>query len=304
MKKIVQHINETYALHICQMDMHRELIGQVYILQSGQQRYVLKVFPRHKTADALHALGILEFLKEQDYPVVSIIRTQEQTSYTLLPGDGRVAVLFHYVEGADVDGNLEAESIGEQTARLHQLMERYPGTLLHRTKAEYIDDFISIMKQKDCETSAISDLEQYGSELWSRMTLLPKSFCHGDLHTGNMIKRDGSYILLDFDDASGDYPSMDVAYLSDATHFNQFHASLYDATMRQFERFYRGYSKVRSLNDRECRAVPDWIAVRHFQITARIVGCQGLGSVSLRFFEEQHRWLMDWRELCASKLNV
>lgn len=301
MKKIVQYINETYALHICQMEMHRELIGQVYILQSGQQRYVLKVFPRHKTADALHALGILEFLEEQEYPVVSIIRTREQTSHTLLPSDGRVAVLFHYVEGTDVDGSLEAESIGEQTARLHKLMERYPGTLLYRTKGEYIDDFISIMKQKECEASAISDLEQYGNELWSRITLLPKSFCHGDLHTGNMIKRDGNYILLDFDDASGDNPSMDAAYLSDATHFNQFHASLYDATMRQFERFYRGYRRVRILNDRECRAVSDWIAVRHYQITARIVGCQGLRRVSLGFFEEQHRWLMDWRELCARK---
>jgi Ser/Thr protein kinase RdoA (MazF antagonist) len=301
MKRIVQHINETYALHICQMEMHRELIGQVYILQSGQQRYVLKVFPRHKTADALHALGILKFLEEQEYPVVSIIRTREQTSHTLLPGDGRVAVLFHYVEGADVDGSLEAESIGEQTARLHKLMERYPGTLLHRTKAEYINDFISIMKQKDCEASAISDLEQYGNELWSRITLLPKSFCHGDLHTGNMIKQNGKYVLLDFDDASGDYPGMDAAYLSDATHFNQFQASLYEATLRQFERFYRGYGRLRILNDRECGAVSDWIAVRHYQITARIVGCQGLRSVSLRFFEEQHRWLMDWRELCVRK---
>lgn len=298
MENLIKHMNKTYALDIGQMELHRELIGQVYILQSGQQQYVLKLFPPHKTADALHALNILDFLFQQEYPVVSVVRTREQMSHTLLPGDGRVAALFHYVEGADANGSLEAEAIGEQTARLHKLMERYPGTLLHRTKAEYIDDFISIMKQKDCEASAINDLVHYGNELWSRITLLPKSFCHGDLHTGNMIKQDGNYILLDFDDASGDYPSMDAAYLSDVTHFNQFHASLYDATMRQFERFYKGYSRVHILSDGECSAVSDWIAVRHYQITARIVGCQGLGSVSLRFFEEQHRWLMEWRELC------
>ncbi|MFM9328565.1 phosphotransferase [Paenibacillus mesotrionivorans] len=301
MENLIKHMNKTYALDIGQMELHRELIGQVYILQSGQQQYVLKLLPPHKTADALHALNILDFLFQQEYPVVSVVRTREQMSHTLLPGDGRVAALFHYVEGADADGSLEAEAIGEQTARLHKLMERYPGTLLLRTKAEYIDDFISIMKQKDCEASAINDLVHYGNELWSRITLLPKSFCHGDLHTGNMIKQDGNYILLDFDDASGDYPSMDAAYLSDVTHFNQFHASLYDATMRQFERFYKGYSRVRILSDGECSAVSDWIAVRHYQITARIVGCQGLGSVSLRFFEEQHRWLMEWRELCVRR---
>ncbi|MDF2936470.1 MAG: hypothetical protein K0Q90_1843 [Paenibacillaceae bacterium] len=301
MENLVRHINEAYAIPIRQIEMHREFIGQVYILESGQQRYALKLFPRHKTADALHALGILEFLAEQEYPVVSVVRTQEQTSHTILPGDGRVAVMFEYVDGTDPDGSLEAEPIGEQTGQLHKLMRRYTGTLMNRTKAEYIGDFISIMRQKDCEAGAILDLEQYGNELWNRITLLPRSFCHGDLHTGNMIKRNGKYVLLDFDDASGDYPSMDVAYLSDATHFNHFHASMYDATMKQFECFYRGYSRVCSLTDEECGAVPDWIAVRHYQITARIVGCQGLGSVSLRFFEEQHRWQMRWRELCAQK---
>lgn len=297
----MRFISETYSIDIRQMEMHRELIGQVYILNSGQGRYVLKLFPRHKTGDALHALGILEFLTEQGYPVVSMVRTREQISHAFIPeaGDGRLAVLFDYEEGTDPDGSLEAESIGEQIGQLHMLMRRYPGTLLNRTKTEYIDDFISIMKRMGCENGMILDLEQYGNELWKRISMLPKSFCHGDLHTGNMIKQDGKYILLDFDDASGDYPCMDAAYLSDATHFNHLQAPMYDTTMRQFEHFYRGYSRVCNLSDEEVYAIADFIALRHYQIVARIVGCQGLGCVSNPFFEEQHRWLMDWRELCS-----
>ncbi len=46
---------------------------------------------------------------------------------------------------------------------------------------------------------------------------------------------------LDFDDASGDYPSMDVAYMSDATHFNIFTKGMYNQVLKQFSTFYEGY---------------------------------------------------------------
>ncbi|WP_342420560.1 phosphotransferase [Paenibacillus sp. FSL E2-0178] len=67
---------------------------------------------------------------------------------------------------------------------------------------------------------AVAALEHYGNELWSRMSELPRYFCHGNLHTGNMLRDSrGQYVLMDFDDASGDYPAMDVAYMSDNTHY-------------------------------------------------------------------------------------
>ncbi|HBS44871.1 MAG TPA: hypothetical protein DEA91_11140 [Paenibacillus sp.] len=213
-----------------------------------------------------------------------------------------VGILYGYVEGAMPDGKIEAESIGIQIGELHNLMDKYPDKLKNRPKTEYIDDYISVMRELDFHSGKTLELEQYGNLLWERITKLQKNFCHGDLHTGNMIRnQSGEYVLLDFDDASGDYPSMDVAYMSDDTNFNHFHESMYDQTMRLCERFYSGYSKVRVLSNNEINAVLDFIAIRHFQIISRIVRSQGLQCVSKEFCDEQYVWLMKWQELCAKK---
>ncbi|KAI7282666.1 hypothetical protein KC345_g3366 [Hortaea werneckii] len=268
---LIREINRSYPLQIERIKLHREMIGGVF-----------------KTDDALQSIRILDYLQANAYPAVSVLRTVHQESHLLLEHQGSLcpAILYDYAEGGIPDGNIEAESIGQQTGELHQIMRSYPDPLIHRTKADYIDDYLCIMRELDCDPGQILDLERYGHELWNR----------------NMIRdRNGKYVLFDFDDASGDYPVMDVAYMSDDTHFNQLQESMVEQTLRKFERFYSGYRKVRTLGDNEFYAIFDFIAVRHYQIISRIVRCQGLQSVSREFCAEQHRWLMDWRELCVNR---
>lgn len=301
---LINEINQSYHINIQHIELHREMIGKVYFLHSQDKRYTLKIYRSFKTDDALQTVRILDYLNGNSYPAVSVIRTEQNDSHIILGSqDGCCAgILFDYVEGATPDGKIEAEGIGVQIGELHNLMDKYPDKLINRTKTEYIDDYISIMRELDFDSGKILELEQYGNRLWERITKLPKSFCHGDLHTGNMIRnQSGEYVLLDFDDASGDYPSMDVAYMSDDTNFNHFHESMYDKTMRLYERFYTGYSKVRTLSDNEFQAVFDFIAIRHFQIISRIVRCQGLQSISKKICEEQYGWLVNWQELCVKE---
>ncbi|HEY4429494.1 MAG TPA: phosphotransferase [Paenibacillus sp.] len=301
---LINEINRSYPINIKHIELHREMIGKVYFLQSQDKRYTLKIYRSFKTDDALQTIRILDYLKENSYPAVSIIRTEQNESHIILSSqDGCcVGILYDYVEGAMPDGKIEAESIGIQIGQLHNLMDKYPDKLKNRPKTEYIDDYISIMRELDFHSGKTLELEQYGNLLWERIMKLPKNFCHGDLHTGNMIRnQSGEYVLLDFDDASGDYPSMDVAYMSDDTNFNHFHESMYDQTMHLCERFYSGYSKVSVLSNNEIHAILDFIAIRHFQIISRIVRCQGMQSVSKEFCDEQYVWLMKWQELCAKK---
>lgn len=301
---LINDINRSYHINIEHIELHREMIGKVYFLQSRDKRYVLKIYRSFKTDDALQTIRILDYLKANSYPAVSVVRTKQNDSNIILSvREGCCAgILYDYVEGAMPDAKLEAKSIGNQIGELHNLMEKYPDKLINRTKNDYIDDYISIMRKLDFDAGKILELEQYGNELWDRITKLPKNFCHGDLHTGNMIRnQSGEYVLFDFDDASGDYPSMDVAYMSDDTNFNHFHESMYDKTMRLYERFYSGYSKVRTLSSNEFHAVFDFIAIRHFQIISRIVRCQGLQSISKQFCDEQYGWLEKWQELCIKK---
>ncbi|MEK3761122.1 phosphotransferase [Paenibacillus sp. FSL P4-0338] len=302
---LIREINQSYSLRMKQIKLHREMIGSVYLTEGGGKRYVLKIYRSFKTADAMQSIRILDYLQAHSFPAVTVLRTARLKNHILLEAQEGwlTAVLYDYVEGDNPDGFAEAELIGYQTAELHKLMQNYPvEQLIMRTKDEYIDDYLSIMSELDCDSNSMSDLEQYGNELWGRMSKLPRGFCHGDLHTGNIIRnRHGQYVFMDFDDASGDYPGMDVAYMSDATHFNQYHDSMYDATQRLFERFYTGYSKVRTLSDIEIYAIFDFIAVRHYQIISRIVRCQGLQSVTKEFCDVQYGWLMRWQEICMRK---
>lgn len=301
---LLEVINRLYNLKINHVELYRDFIGRVFFLQSGNKRYVLKIYRNFKTEDALQTIRILDYLKANSYPAVSVVKTvQGESNITLNSSDGICAgIIYDYIDGADPDRKPEAEGIGKQIGELHRLMEIYPNKLINRSKFEYIDDYISIMREKSFDPDKILELQQYGDELWAHISKLPKSFCHGDLHTGNMIRNEkGEYVIFDFDDASGDCPSMDVAYMSDDTNFNKFHESMYDKTMRLFERFYSGYSKICVLSDIECNSIFDFIAVRHFQIISRIVRCQGLQSLDDKDCQEQYEWLMKWRELCSKR---
>jgi Ser/Thr protein kinase RdoA (MazF antagonist) len=329
---LLNKINRSYAIPIQHLTLHREMIGRVYWADTTTQRYVLKLYRSGTEAQIEQTAQILDYLSEQAYPAAAIVRTIHQDSHMTLEdsdenadggenGEGReegrreqhevqgsdakgwsAAVLYEHIDGVTPDGHAEAANLGEQVGRLHRLMEAYPHPLLRKSKADYIDDYLAILREKGLAPGYIADLEQYGQQLWRRIVQLPASFCHGDLHTGNMLRNPaGDYVLFDWDDASGDYPAMDVTYLTDDTHFNQFQDGMVERTLRLFERFYSGYSRVRTLSDNECQAVFDFIAIRHFQIIARIVRCQGLSSISMDFCKEQHDWLMRWQELCLRK---
>ena len=286
------------------MHLHRDLIGRVYFIDSPGGRTVLKLYRPLDTENARQSIGILQYLGKNDYPAVSIVPTNrgEMSIFIDAPEGLSVGILYDYVEGTTPDIETEIESIGLQVGRLHVLMEKCPHSLVRRTKGQYVDDYIAVMNELDYAQARIAELAEYGDELWTRLRRLPRGFCHGDMHTGNMLQAGtGTYVLFDFDEASGDYPIVDVAYLSDNTDLNRFDDRAYDSTMRMFERFYRGYSRQRSVGDAEVRAVFDIVAIRHYTILGRIILRQGSQDISREFLDEQYEWLLNWRNLCERK---
>lgn len=301
---IIHIINNNYSINVHKISLHRDMIGCVYFLEDNVKKYVLKIYRSFNLHNALQTIEILEYLKENEYPVVAIIPTViGSKSITVDTPEGScVGILFDYVDGSTPERTAEIDKIGQQIGKLHNIMQNYPQDLINRTKDEYINDYTQIMSSKNYLPNRIIDIQQYGDELWTRINKLSKGFCHGDAHTGNMIKtKNDKYVLFDFDDASGDYPIMDVAYMSNDTNFNRFYDDGYEKTMRMFERFYKGYCKERTLSDFEIKSIFDFIAVQHFQIVSRIVSCQGLQEVSAEFFDEQYGWLLNWGNLCERK---
>jgi hypothetical protein len=159
----------------------------------------------------------------------------------------------------------------------------------------------SLLKRNGYDASRIGDMDQLGKVLWQNMANLPEGFCHGDLHTGNMILNErNEYVLFDFDVCALAYPLIDVATPCDASNFNVFDEAAYDRTARVFDRFYRGYSQARVLTEAEISALYDFIAIRHYEIIATIVETRG-ETLDTAFMDEQYGWLMDWKNLCDKK---
>ncbi len=298
-------LNACYPIRVDQIHLHRDMIGYVYLAESvkrrNTKRYILKLYRPFDTENALRSIGILEYLRKQDYPVATIVPTRAGASHVVIetPQGMSVAILFDYLDGPEPDLKTEIVDLARQVGRLHQVMEMYPHLLPRRGKDFYVDRYLNILQALDYPQSRINDLAAYGSQCWSRIERLPIGFCHGDLHTGNMRQSGpGRYVLFDFDIASRTHPLVDVATLCDGSNFNRFDASAYDHTRQIFERFYQGYRQVREMSDAEIAAIYDFIPVRHYEIIATITQCQGIKKLSRAFLDEQYDWLMRWRDLC------
>ena len=302
-------INNHYRINATKLYLYRDMIGSVYFLESDDRRYVFKLFRCEATDQALQSLEVISYLRNFDYPVVPIVPMAESVEsgalYMMLemPEGKRAGVLYEFLEGMVPDFAADITAVGRQIGRLHNLMADYPKPLIKRGKSFYIDRYINLMKAYGYSNAKISDLADYGDKLWRSMEQLPGGFCHGDLHSGNMIKAGERFILFDFDIASHAYPVIDAATLSDRTNFNRLDDSAYDNTRRMFERFYQGYSKERVLSDCEAEAIFDFIAIRHYELNATIteyrLPLRGTSWMSDAGFDEQYEWLMRWRKMCG-----
>lgn len=282
------------------------MIGRVYFIHGQKGRYVLKLFRPFHSESALRSVEIIRYLAANGYPVVSLLPTLEGASYgTVETPDGTsAAILYRHVEGTEPVIQEEVVAIGRQVGELHSMMQRYPGQLPQRGKTFYVDRYIALLKAKGYSPSRTRELDELGGRLWEEMAGLPAGFCHGDLHTGNMLRTgDGKYVLFDFDVAGEAYSLIDLATLGDATNFNHLDPGAYDETMRRFADLNRGYQQAvsASISDAEIAAIPYFIAIRHFEIIATIVTCQGLAEVSLPFLDEQYEWLLEWEKVCRTR---
>lgn len=294
-------IRSQYEIDAQRIDLFRDLIGRVYLVNDRFRAYVFKLYRPHHTCCALKSTEVLNYLTERGYPVVSIVptKTGDLSIMADTPQGPCVGVLYNHVQGEEPVLDTEIAVIASQVGRLHELMRDFPYVLPYRGKDFYIDRYISILERVGYPRARIDELDDLGTKLWRRMERLPRGFCHGDLHTGNMIRQaPGVYVLMDFDAASCSHPIIDVATLCDCTDFNHLDPASYGRTVTRTKEFCQGYGRVSTLGSDELAAIVDFIAIRHYEIVATIVSCQGLQEVSPGFWDQQYGWLMEWYELC------
>jgi len=314
---LLQTIRRHYGIRGESIRLHRDSGGRVYYMQCPEGRKVFKLFRPMHTENAIQSAQILSYLDGRGFPVVKIIPAVSSEPYISLDTpEGRcVGILFEFARGRCI-GFLhrwrdnkqplihpKASLLGRQVGLMHRLMENYGGPLIRKGRERYIGDLIALMRRDGMDESQIRDLEEYGNWLWAAVEKLPDGFCHGDMHTGNTVLRGGAFIWMDFDRAACSHPVLDVGWLTDGSDFNVFDDGALDRSMRLFDELYKGYSMERALTDGEISAVFPCIAIIHYDLISSIVLSHN-ETLRKEFVDEQHGWLMRWRELCAKKLGV
>ena len=126
---LLKSINQLYKVDVVKVKLHRDMIGYVYFFQSNNKKYVLKLYRNLKSEDALQTIGILQYLRENDYPAITIVPTKnnEMSIYLDTPDGLCVGILFDFVDGKEPNRKIEIENIGLQIGWLHKqrIMEQH-----------------------------------------------------------------------------------------------------------------------------------------------------------------------------------
>lgn len=295
---LLNTLKAIYSKPFKDIQLHRDMIGYVCIVTISNKKYVLKLFRSNHKEQAKQSIQIMRYLYEAGFPTANIIPTSDGMLYFTLDvqGESRIGVLYDYITGTEPDKERDIEAIGKQTGRLHHFMQKYQANLLCHEKPFFIDRYINILNIM--EYPKTGKFKEYGDTLWSRVKSLPRGFCHGDYHTGNMLlNARGEYVLFDFDVAADAFPAYDIAVLCDMTDYFNLTDHAYGDTIRMVELFMKGYCEHISMSEMELRHIPDLIAIRHFECQATIIENLGVSCVDWNFIDSQYEWLMRWEEL-------
>jgi len=290
----VSQIKLHYGINFKKINMIRDWIGQVYEVINGNKRYIIKVFRKEHTKQALQSVEVMTYLKDKTFPVPCIITTLNGNRYFVYKN--QIVVLYEYIVGECVDKASHLIPVGKQSGWMRKLMESYVGEVTNHGYSFFINRYLDIMKTK--EYSGIDKFAELGYHLWENVKNLPHGFIHGDLHIGNMFQNKSGIVFFDFDACAIASPVYDIATTCDATDYFDLSADNFEngfiQTQINISEFLKGYEKYFNLSTEEEKAIYDFIAIRHFDIQATIIESQGLACVNEQFLDEQYLWLEKW----------
>jgi len=285
-----------YGNNFEKLNMIRDWIGQVYEVTNENKRYIAKVFRKEHTKQALQSVEVMTYLKDNNFPVPSIITTLDGNKYFVYKH--QVVVLYEYIDEEFVDKASNLYTLGKQSGWMRKLMESYLGEVTNHGYEFFINRYLDIMKMKKYQGT--NKFVELGNYLWENVKDLPHGFIHGDLHVGNMFQSKNEIVFFDFDACAIASPVYDIATTCDATDYFDLSEDNFKngfiQTQKNVTEFLKGYENYFNLSKEEEKAVYNFIAIRHFDIQATIIESQGLACVDEQFLEDQYLWLGKWVE--------
>jgi len=300
--KILNTLKNSYGIKSTKLELLRKGGCVSYVVWSENEKFLLKVIPPVFIDTAKQSLDILLYLEQKEFPAPYIVLTKDGLPY--VEADKTFLVLFNFIDGHEPDEGEDIEKIGTLVGQLHCIMKDYTGSLPEHGKEFFIERYLNILNKKNYNKYKIKIFREYGDILWKRVENLPRGFCHGDLHRGNLLKTSsGKIYIFDFDTSCFAFPVYDIVTMCNSTNYFVFDESGYQKSKNTYESFLKGYTKLRPLTNVELKAFYDLIAIYHYQLQATIIEINGLDCVNEKFLDKQLDWLIRWCEQCDKESN-
>jgi len=254
--------------------------NDVYHVDTGTNKYLLKIYFVHADAAQIEAsLEIMEYLGSKGICVPHVYRSQNnqiriEISY---PEGTRSAVLLDFLAGEEPNlFDLEdGRKIGEMVGKMYQALDSYhPQHPLRKIDDAYLvkSAITGLRNYQKKEVEKIEYLEAAGKRLWNVLVqTIPASgptygICHGDLHTGNMIKAEsGEIYLFDFDSCGYGYRIFDIGICANKNWMAKTRDELRE-DIEALKIFESGFNAVRSITPDEEAVFPCMLGLRHLEL--------------------------------------
>jgi|GEM_PF-1644492 len=292
---IKAHIENAYGLCVMDIALERDIIGSVFFVRCKDQDLIFKLYQEDTSIDIDETIKVLTYLSENAFNVPKIIKSKHLESYTSL--QKRKGILFEYVDGSAVSIQDDQEEIIKLFRQLNDCMRNYPNPISKRSYSYYVSRFINLLKHVDFPMKKVDEIESSTRKMYTSMKSLKRGFCHGDFHTGNMIKKNNEIYLLDFDACHIESSYLDLLTVFDQTDFNRYN-------QKDLLKTYDYLKSIDDLKSVDVMSLLAFIPIRHCEIIANIIQAGNEKVIEDSFAEEQYQWIMafyrDWLSLIKS----
>lgn len=284
-------------------------VNDTYAVSAGAGRFVLRVYRKdwrsrsdiHFELDAilhLHRKGVLVSIPiaRRDGAMIGVVAAPEGL---------RFVVLFTHAQGKEPiyegDGAREAYLYGKLAGRIHASTDDFVST--HQRYRMDLEHLLTIplnslqpfLRHRPNDWEYVVGLSQRLRALVSDLPVanLETGFCHGDLHGWNVhIDQSSVLTVFDFDCCGLGWRAYDLAVFF-------WGARIRGKEKERWPSFVRGYSEERRFDDVEMRAIPYFVAVRHFWLLGLHTGSShfsGSGWLNDGYFDRALKFFRDWEE--------
>lgn len=297
MNKLKSFLKEHYDLTIIDKVLLRKMIGEVYKVDTPFRSYVIKLYKNEQELLAKRSVSMMKLAKSEGL-FVPRIYPNNKGEY-LFYFDDKIGFLMDYLQGSSPQKS-RVKDLALFTNTLHKTMNNL--SIDNKEilgKDFYINRFFSLEELNTYDEQKKAHWKNLLEEYYQRVESELGSFSHGDLHNENILEaKDGTFSIIDFDQATYTSSLIDLACITDQTNFNKFKEEDFQATIDYIQTFMQYYK----VNPYKVEDIVSWIPIRHVELIATITLVKNDG-LSQAFLDQQYTWILAFDKALKQAIN-